>query len=305
MKLHDHFDHLADDVTVDPHQIASSARREGTRMRRRRHLATATGTVAALSLVALGGWALAGGGSTEAQFASEPSPSPSTVQPRPTDFPVTSDSLDGRATTAALRAAVSDVASGSFSSFGGQGAPAGAGNSFGEFAFTPADGLGAGKVAINVMRASDREIFTCVGWRPEACSIETLPNGDRLRTYTEDDTDDDRRVVADLWSAERSMRVVAYATNGLFVDGEQWAATRPDPVLTLDQLTDVVTRDFWALTSPKQFADEGAELTPYVDYDQLAGDCLRFTIDELAEVVGSSRPGRGGCPSAPVSSPAE
>ena len=61
--------------------------------------------------------------------------------------------------------------------------------------------------------------------------------------------------------------MLAAATNGFDLPNNQWDVTRPEPVLTVDQLADVVTEDWWGFELPARFADEGRELDPYDEID--------------------------------------
>ena len=101
------------------------------------------------------------------------------------------------------------------------------------------------------------------------CTRRTLPGGDLLRTYREkqDPSADPegQRVVAEYISTRRDLRVVASATNGFERAGNEWDVTREEPVLSTDQLAEVVTEDWWGFELPARFAEEGAKLTPYQD----------------------------------------
>ena len=74
-------------------------------------------------------------------------------------------------------------------------------------------------------------------------------------------------MVAEYLSTRDQLRVVASATNGFPLPEGEWDVTREEPVLTVDQLADVVTQDWWGFQLPARFADEGKELSPYEEQD--------------------------------------
>ena len=78
---------------------------------------------------------------------------------------------------------------------------------------------------------------------------------------------DGLRVVADIFSPRRDLRVIASATNGFELPNNEWDVTRPEPVLSGDQLADVVTQDWWGFKLPARFAEEGKELNPYEEIE--------------------------------------
>jgi len=271
MKLSEYLHDAVDDVTADLDALTNDARHDGLRQQRRRQVVGVVGASAAVAAIVGGTFLLQLG--TEAPPKDDTSPS---VAAAPDDLP---DDLSGetapatgRMTAAALMAAVDEVADGTFANFAGQDSrgnppPYDAGvDAFGEFEFTPTDG-GAGEVQVNVQPI---EILygnddlppaesKCRKWM-HVCSVSTLPNGDILRTWRDDLQG--IRLVAEVLSEARGLRVVASATNG-FDLGDEWDATRPDAVLSTEQLTDVVSQPWWGLELPEEFVEPGDNLAGY------------------------------------------
>ena len=150
-------------------------------------------------------------------------------------------------------------------------------DTFGEFAFSPADGSGDGKVGVNVQDPSiladnergisARKGFVCTDWM-ETCRVTTLADGSLLRTYAEHtpavEGGTGERLVAERLTDQ--VRVVASATNGFEGPGNHWDITRPQAVLSIDQLTTVVSQEWWGFELPAEYA--GARDVP--SYEDLA-----------------------------------
>lgn len=284
MLLHDQMNDAVADVHVDPERLTSAARSRGGRIRRNRRLGTTIGGVAAAGILAVG-LAVAVPGDDPA-----PSKTPVANDPSDTPSPSTGDGppvqIDGRSTVAALRAAVLEVADGDTTAYAGQSGfpigeterrvgedPAGLEDTYGEFELTPASGGGPGVVGVNVQHASvlDGFPFNCTYEWMIDCEIHQLPGGDRVRTYADVPVPtaegDGLRVVADILSPRRDLRVIASATNGFDLPNNEWDVTRPEPVLSSDQLADVVSQDWWGFKLPARFAEEGKELNPYEEIE--------------------------------------
>lgn len=297
MKLSDLMhDSLADDQ-VDLGRVAAAARREGGHLRRRHTVATAGGAalavVAVLGLTYAGAQGLRAGPQTHragagASASSAPSTdAPSTTASSPTASSPTASAtrndplvpITGRATAAGLRDAVAALAEGEFTRFEGQGGPQDPPeirDTYAGLEFVPADGSGVGVIGINVQPGSilDGQPFDCsLSWTEEQCHVRTLANGDQVRTYTETTPTADGdgiRVTAELMTSGHELRVVASATNGYDLPNNRWDVTRPSgPVLTSEQLVQIVTQPWWGLQVPQSLVDEGAALSPYDDLDSL------------------------------------
>ena len=172
---------------------------------------------------------------------------------------------DGRLTAAALYAAVADVVPGAGSDFAGQSPYPDTRDTYAEFAFTPADGSGAGLVGVNVQDAqilgtegvSPREGFHCLDWMRE-CQVVDQPDGSLLRTYAERSAaaggGTGIRLVAERLTPD-GVRVVASATNGFEGPSNQWDIRRPDAVLSIAQLVEVVSPAWWGFALPAELAD--------------------------------------------------
>jgi hypothetical protein len=254
---------------ADLDTLATRARSQGTSLRRRRRLAVAGSAVAVVALVATTG--VAGAGLLANRQAEQQLPPAATDQGPPPPAPAADTTrATGRTTAAALYAAVTDLVPGTGSEFAGQG-PEQEGafgtDTFGEFAFSPADGTGDGNVQVNVQDPSildddergisAREGFVCRKGM-EDCRVETQADGSLLRTYAE------RTPAAEGGTGERlvaehltdQLRVVASASNGFEGSGDHWDITRPQAVLSIDQLTTVVMQEWWGFDLPAEFAGE-------------------------------------------------
>ena len=265
MLLHEQMNDVVADVHPDTDTLTRAARDRGGRIKRHRRLG-AIGATAAVGILAVG-LAVAIPGDDPAPsnppVANDTNESPSTpavAEPVP---------IDGRSTAAALRAAVLDVAAGTTTAYAGlSGTDTPANQTYAELELTPGSGGGPGLVGIDVQPSSilDGFPFECTEGMLD-CTIQRLPGGDRLRTYREPPVPtaagDGLRVVADLLSTRRDLRIVATAANGFELPANEWDVTRAEPVLSIEQLVDVVTQGWWGFRLPARFAEEGAQLAPY------------------------------------------
>ena len=268
--------HHADLVT-----LAARARSQGTSLRNRRRWAVMGSAVAVVAVAAMSGIAGAGllgghegGGQTPLAGRGTGGP------PTPTRAPHVDGSLPatGRMTTAALYAAVTDLVPGTGTDFSGQGPEqegSGSHDTYGEFAFSPADGTGDGEVGVNVQSASildddrrgisAREGFVCTEWM-ETCHVTTLPDGSLLRTYAQHTAavggGTGERLTAE--HLTERLRVVASATNGFELPANEWDITRPEAVLSIDQLATVVSQPWWGFELPERYAGE-LDVPSYAD----------------------------------------
>ena len=278
--------------------LAARARRQGTSLRRRRRQAMAGSALAVAALVGAVGVAGSGvladhGRAERLPAAGEGSHNPPSARPHPraqATVPAT-----GRTTVAALYSAVTDLVPGAGSDFVGQG-PDGTGSvgqdTYGELAFSPADGSGAGRIGVNVQSAhilddpqrglTAVEGFVCLDWM-DSCKVSELPDGSRLRTYAEHSQaaggGTGERLVAE--HLTDGLRVVASASNGFEGPSNEWDITRPDAVLTTEQLTTVVLQDWWGFELPAEFAGR-SDVPSYTE----VGGSIEATADPTAVPTG-------------------
>jgi len=275
--LRDRMHETVDSTHTDLATLVERSRRQGTTLRRRRRLAAAGSAVAVLAVVGAGaiaaGGLLPGGGATpvagdgggqhHAKAVDKPAGKAHVAHKTPAGTETTP--ADGRLTAAALYAAVTDVVPGTGSEFAGQSPSGGWPDTFGEFAFTPADGAGAGRVGVNIQDAQilasegvgPREGFVCLDWMRE-CQVVDQPDGSLLRTYAERSEaaggGTGIRLVAERLTPG-GVRVVASAANGFEGPSNQWDIRRPDAVLSIAQLADVVSQAWWGFELPADLAD--------------------------------------------------
>jgi hypothetical protein len=276
MKLQDQLYDAVADVSADLPTLAASSRSRGLSIRRRRQALTSVGAAAAVAAVAVSGLLLRPGADeprgSDPGYASE-------LALRPLSGATVPNT--GRATAAALLAAVARVAEGTATRIqGGDPSPDTIPpdkESLATFMFTPADGSGPGVVFLNLQPidavydqvcpagTKDCRTVPTTSWGCESymvgCVVSKTAAGDTLRTYrdTESDAgDDDVRLVAEVISPARGLRLVLSAANN---HGEESAATRPDAVLTLPQLVDVATQPWWGFRLPAEYA--GTDLRGY------------------------------------------
>lgn len=266
MLLRDSLDDAVADVSADLHALTTASRRQGLSIRRRRRALATVGSVAAVTALAMGGYALVSGHSgPDASFATDRA-APVSVGPLSGRTAAATD----RGVAAALADAVDEVADGTFGRF--QGAVYDHG-SFGSLLFQPDGGSGtAGQVMVNVQPLAEagEAPYTCTGaWFPAMtdCSVRQLPSGDTLRTYWQlDDTEygaGSQRLAVELLSPERHLLVVINALNtNPWADG----AHRDHPVLDLEQATKIATLPWWSRTDlPVEYVEAGKRLEGYSD----------------------------------------
>lgn len=276
MKLHDHMEDAVSDVAADLPALAATARERGLAERRRRWAFTAIGAAAAASVIVGGTLALQGVGGTSDEPSVASVPAPSIAELSGETAPIT-----GRATVAALMAAVDEVADGTFSEPGGSDVVDFDPDTLADndltasFRFTP-DGARPGEVFANVQsftatyeeadqpkcEESDPDCKEPINQRSGpydecessmvGCEVTRLGGGDVLRTYRDpasQSPDPTRTAVAELISPRRDLRLVVSAT---------------DDVLDAAALGDVVTQPWWDLDAlPVEYAEAGEALTDY------------------------------------------
>ena len=263
MNLRDHMYDATAGTTADLERLTHHARRRGMKLRRYRQALSAVGAATAVAAAVSVGY-LATGGSAPGTDVAAPSANESTSDPVVGTVP-----LSGPSTAAA----VSELAQGTYGGFAGQEGH----DAYGELEFTPADGSGLGVVGINVQHGDmiDDSPFVCgKPWMVD-CTVSTLPTGDRTRTYQDQPVPtsdgDGLRVVAELITPDRDLRVVASATNGFDLPSNQWDVTRPEPVLTVAQLSQIVSQPWWDFQIPREYHEAGDDLSPYRDFDADGG----------------------------------
>lgn len=260
MTLRDLMGAETQDLSPDTDRLVRTATREGGRIRRRRHTITALGAAAAVVVAGTVGWVgLRGPDGDGDRVADRPSATSSSIKPLAR--------LDGRTTVAMLRAFTAEQVDGESSTYEGQEGPGR--DTYGSFRLRPAGGGGEGLVEVNVQGGS---ILGDLGPGCESfmneCTSRRVAGGDTLVTYRDaSETGRDIRLVADLRSPDRSLRVVAASTNGFSQGNNGWDITRETPVLAVGDLTAVVTRPEWGFRVPREYAAAGKELRGYRDVD--------------------------------------
>ena len=269
--------HTVDHQQTDLVALTSRARQQGTTLRRRHRFAVAGSALAVVAVLGAGAVAAAVL-LPDASVVTQDVPVADqgrTVQKPQKSKPAhraRTTTATGRSTAAALYAAVTDVVPGTGSAFAGQGPFESSPDSYGEFAFAPGDGSGAGEVGVNVQDKSiiaDQiagQRLVCLDWM-EACRVSTLPDGSLLRTYAEHSASvsggTGERLVAE--RVVGRVRVVASATNGFELPANDWDITRPEAVLSTEQLTAVVSQPWWGFELPVEFSGE-RDVPSYTEY---------------------------------------
>ncbi len=274
MNLRDHMEDAVGTTTTDLGRLSQDSRRQGLKLRRYRQAISGVGAAAGVAVVLTTVHLVTGGSSVGSTggHAKVDTPVAATLTPsaEPSQEPApTTVRLTGRSTVAALRAAVGTTTAGTFGGYAGQADH----DTYGELVLTPADRTGVGVVGVNVQHGSilDGQAFDCSTTWMVDCQVRTLDNGDRLRTYQDQPVASTQgtglRVVAELLTRDRSLRVLASATNGFDLGADEWDVTRPDPVLDVAQLSRIVSQPWWGFQVPRRFETAGEALTPYTDLD--------------------------------------
>lgn len=258
----------------DTDQLVRTARRRGMGIRRRRQALGAVGVAAALAVATGAPMLVAGDRATNASVAD----SVSVGSVAQTFDPGQTSPITGRSTAAALLYAVGLEATGTATDFRGQGTgeavDGGLVMTYGVFRYTPSGSAAAGEVGVNVQYLPPKTQaepgkwprMTCDDPYLEQCRVTTLADGSVLRTSLQRSTHGDRTGLmwtADLHRADH-LRVVAYASNGSDITERDEKPTRRDTVLTVDQLSSIVTQAWWGPRVPTYFAEQGDKLHPFV-----------------------------------------
>jgi len=264
MLLRDSLDAAVADVSADLHSLTTASRRQGLALRRRRRALSAVGSLAAVTVLAVGGYALFPGSDGGAAPVATDLPAPVEVAPLSgATAPIT-----GEGVAAALVAAVDEVADGTFGRFQGD---ATGPEAMAALLFQPANTSGpAGQVFINLQPAAmaGARPYTCEGDHSTYtvdCRVQKLPNGAALRTYRQDDDTEfgvgSQRVVAEVIRPDRRLRVLVFAMNT-----NPWAGgeLRDQAVLSTEQLTQIASQPWWSRTElPAEYVRAGEALDLY------------------------------------------
>jgi hypothetical protein len=271
MKLHDSLTDAVADVSADVPTLMTAARRQGLALRRRRRVLGSVGATAAVAVLAGGGYAVA----TTVGHDSHTTPSWAAVSPGHTltSAPTSGATapLTGRSLTAALASAVGEVADGDLTEFRG----AGGSDAMAEFLFAPrTDGV-PGLVHLDLQSLTSYGLASSYGCdQPymHDCASQRLPDGDTLRTYTDESSGSARayrRYVAEVLSPRRDLRLILGATN---TRQDEKHTVRDEPVLSTAQLRTVALQPWWSLTRlPAEYAAAGRRLPSYTGLN-LSGD---------------------------------
>jgi hypothetical protein len=254
----------------DTDRLVADSRRRGLGIRRRRQALGSIGVVAALGLAVLAPNLVAGDRGDRSSDSMQVGTTAATFDLDKT-APIT-----GRSNAAALMYAVGLEASGTATEFRGQGdghATDGLVMTYAGFAFTPAGSDTAGEIGMNVQyvppetqaKGGGASRMRCHGGYMEDCKITNLADGSVLRTSVQRSVYGDRTGLmrtADLVRPDH-LRVVAFASNGSDISERDEKVTRSEPVLTIDQLTAVVTRPWWGPRLPTYFTEQGDKLPSF------------------------------------------
>ncbi|MBZ5741324.1 hypothetical protein [Nocardioides mangrovi] len=259
MMLRDQLEDAVADVAADLATLTTASRRQGLGIRRRRRALAAVGAVAAVTVLAVTGYALRPG--TPEIHVSDGPPSTGTEA----DLSGESAPITAAGTAAALQDAVASVAHGTFGRFQGD---VSGGEALAALLFTPLGSNGpAGQVMVNLqplLRSVGGPPYTCESFMTD-CSVRELPDGDTLRTYHDDGDSEfgaaSKRLVAEVLSPDRHLRVVVFALNT-----NPWAGGeyQTEPVLALHGLSEIARQPWWSTTElPEEYVEAGRDLDLY------------------------------------------
>lgn len=264
MLLHELMDEAVGDISADLTSLTADSRRRGLSLRRRRRALATVGTAAAATVLAAGVWAVAAGSGGPDSSVATDTPSPEA----PPSLSGETAPITDRGVAAALAGAVDDVADGALTRFQGYAEEQ---DAVASLLLRPTSGTGpAGEVMLNLQplaMAGDPPYSCNAGYLRSmtACAVRTLPGGDTLRTYRDDGDSEygaaSQRVVAEVISPERRLRVVVYAMNT-----NPWNAGdyREQTVLDTDQLVGIATLPWWSRTVlPREYVDAGERLEDF------------------------------------------
>ena len=79
----------------------------------------------------------------------------------------------------------------------------------------------------------------------DSCELSELPDGSQLLSYAEDLGGGVKRLVVEHYVGD--IRVSVASINAPYTSAETLSVTRPEPVLSIDQLTQIATQPWWSL----------------------------------------------------------
>lgn len=298
------FAEVVDGAGLDLDLLIDGSRRDGRRIRVRRRLTAVTACAAVTAVVVGSGFALTGGGrsNADAPYAtSSGTPEPAPVERTTTEpiYPVGAPSpLTGRATAAGLVDLVGQLQDGTASGFGGQGVHPGStaspAESYATFRWTPVSGGAATPVMINVQngfdpgpnRGAEPQGYACAeGQSVEAGTCTEVGGSGKPFFSCRDDRvactvsrTDEMVVVSyevhrggavdryvDVFHPDTRLRVAIASTNAS--EFETRDRVRAEPPLSTESLRALATLDVWGETLPRPWQRMGERLAPYHDYD--------------------------------------
>lgn len=256
----------------DTDHLVAISRRRGLGIRRRRQALGSVGVAAALGLAVLAPSVVAGDHGAHSTDAMRVGTAPATIDTHDTR-PVT-----GRSAAAALLYAVGLTAEGEATDFRAATDTGPYTEAYTIFRYTPSGSETSGEVAINVQpnfngdpndpKPGDHTTVAdarCQSWM-QRCTFTRLDDGSRLTTYDDGSTygSGGIRRVAALYRPD-GVRVLASASNGRDVTELDEKIARTEPVLTTDQLVEIVSQPWWGPELPAYFTELGKSLSPYSD----------------------------------------
>lgn len=266
--IHDQLHDAVADVRPDLDSLVFAARKQGLAKRRLTRSLTAVGTVAAVSALAVGGWALNGLGGAPESISVAPATSQEATAPSSAAEPALVQ-LTGRSTAALLQEQV-----GMLSDLSGQGGvdlvdqngqvviPAER-NSDTYAQGTLRNAIGESVIGVNVQGLTAVVGKDCsdAPLGPD-CEVTTLSNGDTLRTYVDSkDKPGTTRYVAEVLSEARDLRIVLGVST----------RTGTEPALTPAQMRAIVTDPAWSFEVPNEVAS-AAEVLEFESLDDAWGN---------------------------------
>jgi hypothetical protein len=288
--------HALDEQHLDLIALTARAQRQGTHLRWRRRAASVTGSVALAAVLGVGITSATGlPGPGQDRPATPPAGYAAGSGPSVGELSEETSPATARSVTAALQAAVSDVADGTASGFSGHLSYAESAQTYqplddsptrdgyeGSLTFTPANGSAGAVVRASVgdkgeldynKRTAEENFVECTSAEKD-CLVKTLSDGSLLKTF-------EVRGIASNGGNQDALMLVAtrlvgdavvsvFATNhkaGLTVAGSE--VTRTDAVLSLEQLTEIVSQPWWGYELPREFAEAGEALPGYEESDSV------------------------------------
>jgi hypothetical protein len=192
-----------------------------------------------------------------------------------------------RSLTAALQAAVAEVAEGTTTDFSakslvsvtwkqnhepGDNPRLGADLIRGSLTFEPADGSPSGTVSVDLTDRTDpatrrtvERFLTCEQDPLPDCKATRLPDGSLLMTWSSTGWTLPEKEPIETLNAARLVGDVLFSFQAENLVDVTDGITRPDAVLSTDQLTEIASEPWWGFDLPKELAD--ADLPGYQESD--------------------------------------